>query len=207
MHNVLDTVAVITDTAAVGRRRPYAVMCIGLIRVRNVGDLAKLSFMLVRPDDLIEAAQRLSALQSDIAAANATAARSITSIAAAAQDEVSQGVASLFSVYGQQTQVAVEQHAMVGTGQFAQGIASAASSYSSAEATNNAFLDFLLYNLRGALAQAQDIAAVYIELAQTNPILFLENLAAIPLFFLLVPVGLAVAIPFVIALTIASVIS
>lgn len=124
--------------------------------------------MLVRPDDLIDAAQRLNSLREDIAAANATAARSMTNIAAAAQDEVSQSVASLFSAYGQQTQAAVEQHAAVGTGQFAQKIASAASGYSDAEATG---LNWLLVDpFIGA-----------IEYAQRNPLEALLGIAALPI--------------------------
>jgi len=156
--------------------------------------------MLVRPDDLILASQQLTTLQSAIAEANAAAASRITTIAAAAQDEVSQSVAQLFSVYGQQTQAAVEQHVMIGTLQFADGIASAATSYSSAEATNNAFLDpfldFLLYNIRGGLRSFE-------ELYKKDPLEFLAVLAFLPLYVSLLPFLLAGGLIFVIALIIA----
>lgn len=162
--------------------------------------MAESMYLRVSPDELVSAAQRLASLQSDIAEANAAAASRITSIAAAAQDEVSVSVASLFSVYGQQTQAAVEQHVMIGTGQFADGIASAASSYSSAEATNNAFLDpfldFLLYNIRGGLRSFE-------ELYKKDPLEFLAVLAFLPVYVSLLPFVLAGGLIFVIALIIA----
>ena len=92
--------------------------------------------MLVVPDELITAAQHLTDIQSDLGAASGTAARSTTRIAAAAQNEVSQSLASLFSAHGQQAHAAIDQTGLTGVRRFAHGIGSAADSYSSAESTN-----------------------------------------------------------------------
>lgn len=136
--------------------------------------------MLVRPADLMLASQQLTALQSGIAEANAAAASHVTNIAAAAKDEVSQSVANLFSLYGQQTEAAVEQHVSLGNEQFAQKIASAASSYSSTEATG---LNWLLVDpFIGA-----------IEYAQHNPLETVLVIAALPVLVPLTIFALAVA--------------
>lgn len=155
--------------------------------------------MLVRPDDLIDAAQRLTTLHSDIAAANATAASSMTNIAAAAQDEVSQNVASLFSTYGQQTYAAVEQHATVGAEQFAQRFASAASGYSSAEASNYNSLDYQYRSFQSVARFIIDLPKAFLQfvgqLALTNPLEALLILAASPIIAIIFLGALASALP------------
>jgi PE family len=92
--------------------------------------------MLVSPDELVSAAHRLTTIESDIGTANITAAAATTGIAAAARDEVSESLASLFSTYGQQLHAAVEQSGILGTQRFAQGLTAAASSYNGAEQSN-----------------------------------------------------------------------
>lgn len=96
--------------------------------------------MLVSPDELITAAQRLAIIESDIGAANLNAVASTTKIATAAHDEVSQSVAELFSTCGQQFHAAVEQNGIFGTQRFAARLTAAASSYNSTEAATVASL-------------------------------------------------------------------
>jgi hypothetical protein len=91
--------------------------------------------MLVSPDELTAAAHRLDVIQSDLGSMNLAAAASTTGIAAAAHDEISQSLASLFSTYGQQLHAAIEQTGVFGTHQFAAGLTSAASNYASTEAS------------------------------------------------------------------------
>jgi hypothetical protein len=100
--------------------------------------------MLVSPDELVTAAQRLTTMQSDIGAANLATATSTTRITAAAQDEISKNVAGVFSGYGQQLHAVVEHTGVLGTHQFAQRLGAAASSYSRTEASNSVTLLDLL---------------------------------------------------------------
>jgi hypothetical protein len=140
--------------------------------------------VLVCSDELVSVAQRLGTLTSDVTAANHIASASTTGIAAAAQDEVSNSVATLFSGYGQQFHAAVEQVGVSGTNQFAQRLSVAAAAYSSTEASNNAILN-----------QFEDFLASFaplVTLAETNPVLFALLLIFGPFFFAgAIPVGLA----------------
>lgn len=140
--------------------------------------------MRVSPEDLITAARRLAIVESDIGAANVRAAASTTRIAAAAQDELSQSLASVFSTYGEQFHAAVEQTGILGTNRFAERMTAAASSYSGTEASNNA----ILIQLEEFLASF----APLVTLAETDPILFALLLIFGPFFFAgAIPVGLA----------------
>jgi PE family len=149
--------------------------------------------MLVIPDELITAAHHLDFMLSDVGAANLSAAASTTGIAAAAHDEISQSLASLFSDYGQQLHAAVEQTGVTGGQQFANGLTSAASSYSVTDFLNS-LGNFIVF-LSGPLGNEQQFDSLplpeqLIELA-ISWILFPLILP----FFLLF---LAIAIPLLI---------
>jgi hypothetical protein len=164
----------------------------GLIWPAGYDEDACIVFMLVCPDELVTAAQRLHIMKSDVAAANHAAAASTTGIVSAAQDEISQSVASQFSGYGQQLHAAVEQTGVLGTHQFAQRISAAAAAYGSTEAANNAIL-----------MQLEDLLASFaplVTLAQTNPLEFAVLLVFGPFFLTAaIPIGLAFALALVLA--------
>lgn len=90
--------------------------------------------MLVIPDELVTAARQWTAIQSGVASANVAAAASTVQIPAAGHDEISDGIARLFSGYGQQFHAVVEQS--VAAQQFGQKLFSAASAYTDAEAAS-----------------------------------------------------------------------
>lgn len=92
--------------------------------------------MLVTPDELIIAAQRLAIVESDISAADLAAAASTSRVPAPGRDEVSEGIAGLLSSYGQSFHAAIEQTGVLSAQQLTRGLTSAASSYASAEASN-----------------------------------------------------------------------
>lgn len=61
--------------------------------------MVELVLMRVSPDDLISAAQRLAIIELDIGAVNVGASASTNQVAVAARDEISEGIAALFSTY------------------------------------------------------------------------------------------------------------
>ncbi|OIN79033.1 PE family protein [Mycobacterium malmoense] len=134
--------------------------------------------MLVSPDELITAAQRLATVGSDIAVANLTVATSTTGITPAAGDELSQNLVNLFSTYAEQFHMAVEQTGMIGIQQFAQHLTSAANGYANTDVSS---------------------AASFTENVET--LLFLvESVGALALFSpILIPVGPLVLLAFVLA--------
>lgn len=133
--------------------------------------------MRVVPDELVTAAQRLDIVQSDLGAANLTAAPSTTGITAAARDEISQNIAGLFSSFGQQFHAAVEQTGILGTQRFAHGLTSATSSYSSTEIANISSLLDQVFAPIIALTEALEVdplgtVALLITAPVLLPILF-----------------------------------
>lgn len=93
--------------------------------------------MLTQPDIVATAAAEVAQIRSAIGAANAATAASTTGVIAAAHDEVSELIASLFRAYGQECQAVMTQAGAFHDA-FAQALATAASSYAQAEAANAA---------------------------------------------------------------------
>jgi hypothetical protein len=93
------------------------------------------SLVVASPDVLASASQDLSGVGLAITAANLTAAPSTTSVSAAALDEVSAAVASVFSGHAQQFQAASAKAAAFHA-QFVQTLHGAGSAYTAAEAAN-----------------------------------------------------------------------
>lgn len=118
--------------------------------------------MLVVPDELIAAAHHLDVVQSELSSANLRAAASTTSIATAAHDEISVNIANLFSTYAHEFHAAVEQTGIFGTQQFGQGLTSAASAYSSAEAANVASFADELQALANQIGAALELAYFFV---------------------------------------------
>ena len=94
-----------------------------------------MSFVVAVPDVLGTAATDLSNIGSTISAANSAAATQTTAVLAAAEDEVSVAIASLFSGHAQAYQ-ALGAQAAAFHDQFVQALTAGAGSYLSAEAAN-----------------------------------------------------------------------
>jgi hypothetical protein len=95
--------------------------------------------MIVAPEMMTSAATDLATIGSNIDAAHLAAAANITSVAPAAADEVSVGVAHLFSAQAQQFQ-GLAGKATTFHDQFLQTLKTSAGSYSTAEAAAAASL-------------------------------------------------------------------
>lgn len=94
-----------------------------------------MSYVVATPDFLGTAARDLAAMGSAVSAANAAAARSTTSLLTAAADEVSTGIAALFSAHGLEYQTLGAQAAAFNE-RFVQTLTATASAYRSAELAN-----------------------------------------------------------------------
>ncbi len=94
-----------------------------------------MSFVLISPEFVANAAGDLTGIGSGINAANAAAASSTTQVLAAGADEVSAQIAALFGVHGQQYQMLSAQAAAFHE-QFVRTLSGAAGSYLSAEASS-----------------------------------------------------------------------
>jgi hypothetical protein len=93
------------------------------------------SFVIAAPAMAQAAAQNLAGIRSTLSEANAAAAGSTTAVVAAAEDEVSAGVAALFGAFGQEYQVlSAQAHAF--HGQFVNLLNAGAGAYLSTEAAN-----------------------------------------------------------------------
>jgi PE family len=96
-----------------------------------------MSFVIATPDLVEGAAQELAGIRSSLAEAATTATAPTTGIAAAAQDEVSVAIASMFGNFGQEFQ-ALSAQAQAFHKQFVSLMNAGAGAYTSAEAANAA---------------------------------------------------------------------
>lgn len=102
-----------------------------------------MSFLAVAPDWVTSAAADLENIGSALSAANAAAALPTTGVAAAAADEVSTAIATLFAGFGEEYQ-ALNSQLSAFQQQFVLLLGSSAGSYASAEATAASVLDPVL---------------------------------------------------------------
>lgn len=93
-----------------------------------------MSFVLT-PEMLTTAAQDLAAMHSTLGEVSVTAAGPTTALAAAAEDEVSAGIAALFGAFGREYQI-VSSQAQAFHERFVNLLNAGASAYCSAEAAN-----------------------------------------------------------------------
>jgi PE family len=94
-----------------------------------------LSYVLVAPDMVAEAAGNLAGIGSAINGANAAAAASTTQLLPAASDEASGATSALFGGYAQEYQALSAQMALFHD-QFVQALTSGAGMYAATEAAN-----------------------------------------------------------------------
>src|SRR5690242_902502 len=93
------------------------------------------AFVQIFPEVVSKASSDIAGIGSAIRSANAAAAGSTTSVLAAAQDEVSAAISSLFGNYAQEFQ-ALSAQATSFHDQFVQSLSAGAGMYSAAEAAN-----------------------------------------------------------------------
>ena len=96
-------------------------------------------YVIAAPEMMTAAATDLATIGSDLSAAHTAAAAPTTGLIPAAADEVSAGIAHLFSQYGGGFQ-ALAGKASVFHDQFVQNLKASAGAYTSAEAANAALL-------------------------------------------------------------------
>jgi hypothetical protein len=148
-----------------------------------------MSYLIAAPEMMTSAATDLAAIGSDLSAAHTAAAASTGGLVPAAADEVSAGVAHLFTRYAQDFQGLAAQAAAFHA-QFSANLKAGAFSYSELEAGLTAFLhpgDFLpwLYSQFGVNAVVGALADI--ELAILIPILLVTSPIWIPLLVLASP--------------------
>ena len=94
-----------------------------------------MSYVITAPEVLATAAAEVAGIGSSLNVANATATAPTTAVIAAAEDEVSTAIASLFSGHGQQFQALSARAAAFHT-QFVQALDAAKGAYAAAEVAN-----------------------------------------------------------------------
>jgi PE family len=120
-----------------------------------------MSFVITEPELVQGAAQDLAGIRSSLAEATSTVAGPTTGMAAAAQDEVSVAIASMFGNYGQEFQ-ALSAQAQAFHAQFVTAMNGSAAAYVGAEAANagqtllgGGVLGNIGQNIGGAVAGGQ----------------------------------------------------
>ncbi|WP_191495992.1 PE family protein, partial [Mycobacterium simulans] len=109
-----------------------------------------MSYVVIAPELLTAVASDVAGIGSSLHAANAAAAVPTTALMAAAGDEVSAAIASLFSSHAQQYQ-ALSAQATAFHAQFVQSLTGAGSAYVAAEAANVSPLQALEQAVLGAI--------------------------------------------------------
>ena len=112
-----------------------------------------MSFVSAVPELVESAAGDLENRRSTLGAATATAAAPTTGIVAAAQDEVSVAIASLFGAHAQQFQ-SISAQASAFHGQFVRSLTSSAGAYLGAEVANVQQVAASLQSTAGFIASA-----------------------------------------------------
>jgi hypothetical protein len=126
-----------------------------------------MSFVIATPDLVLSAAQDLAGIRSSLAEAATAAAGPTTGVVAAAQDEVSVAIASLFGNVGQEFQ-ALSAWAQAFHEQFVGLLNSGASAYLSTEANAAQALLGGGQNLSGAMTAIQNRSAAALVSGQVQ---------------------------------------
>jgi len=128
-----------------------------------------MSSVIATPDLIATAATDLAAIGSTVSAAHMTAAARTVAVIPAAADEVSAGIAHVFSAHAQDYQGLAGQAAAFHE-QFVQHLTASAGSYASTEAANAALLQ------PAAAIADSSTNAVIIPSFPLNDLLFLDDL-------------------------------
>ncbi|MGA9358920.1 MAG: PE family protein [Mycobacterium sp.] len=125
-----------------------------------------MSYVIASPEMMTAAATDLATIGSDLSTAHAAAAVSTVALVPAAADEVSAGIAHLFSRYAEDFQ-GLAGKAAASHEQFVQHLTAGAHSYASAEAINVSYLLWLAEN-----AGLYTAVRTLFEMLQSNSIFF-----------------------------------
>ncbi len=121
-----------------------------------------MSFVTAVPEMVAGAATNLASLGSTISAAHAVAAAPTNGLAAAAADEVSAAIASLFSGHAREYQ-AVSVRAAAFHSQFVQLLGDAGGSYTAAEAANAGPLQTLEHGIPIYVSYSPSYGTMYFD--------------------------------------------
>jgi hypothetical protein len=140
------------------------------------------SFVIALPELVQDAAQDLAGIGSSLADATASVSGPTTSIAAAAQDEVSVAIASLFGKFGQEFH-ALGAQAQAFHAEFVSSLNSGAGAYVSAEGANAGLVSTTVSNAQTVFAASRQSLntllggiSTEVGLLATNPAAFVRNL-------------------------------
>jgi hypothetical protein len=124
----------------------------------GVGGVAEvaMSYVVAVPEFVASAASDLAGIGSGLSAAHAVAAGPTTAVVAAAGDEVSAAIASLFSGHGQAFQ-SLSARAAAFHGEFVQAVSGAGGAYSLAEAANVSPLQTLEHDVLAVINTPTDL--------------------------------------------------
>ena len=125
-----------------------------------------MSYLIAAPEMMTAAATDLATIGSDVNAAHMVAAAPTVALVPAAADEVSAGIAQVFSRYAEGYQALAGQAAVFHE-QFVQHLTAGAHSYASAEAINVSYLLWLVEN-----AGLYTAVRTLFEMLQSNSIFF-----------------------------------
>ena len=121
-----------------------------------------MSYVVAVPEFVASAASDLSNIGSGLSAAHAAAAGPTTAVVAAAGDEVSAAIASLFSGHGQAFQAFGAQAAAFHS-QFVQALSGAGGAYAAAEAANASPLQTLWQDVLGVINAPTDVVGAPVD--------------------------------------------
>jgi PE family len=152
-----------------------------------------MSLLIAAPESMTAAATDLANMGSALSAAHTAAATSTVAVIPAAADEVSAGIAHLFSQHAQEYQ-ALAGRAAAFQEQFVQHLTSSAGSYAGAEAASAASLQSLSA-AAGSIAAPADAMSDLLTNAATIAILIVASpIIAIVVLPFLALIGLALAL-------------
>ena len=152
-----------------------------------------MSYVIAAPEMMAAAATDLANVGSDLSAAHSAAAQATVALTPAAADEVSVGIAHLFSKHAAGFQALAGQ-AAVSHDQFVHSLKASAGAYTSAEAANAAaLLPPGVGQLSNTLAislppELQNLIASFIR----NPLIFVEQLVLFGFLFVFYEIGMLV---------------
>jgi hypothetical protein len=148
-----------------------------------------MSYLVLTPEVMTSAATDLAGIGSNLSAAHMAAAAPTLAVMPAAADEVSAGIAQLFSQFGQNYQALAAQAAAFEE-QFVQALNTSAGVYADIEAFLASYLQYLVTTEEGVVST---VVAMPTQLL--NPFTYEAALSPV-LYFALLPVELPVGFLF-----------
>ena len=160
-----------------------------------------MSYVIAAPEMMTSAASDLAAIGSTVNAAHMVAAARTTSVIPAAADEVSTGIAALFSQHAANYQ-ALASRAAAFNDQFVHNLTAGAFSYASTDAAAAQFLQDITEAFLGSpfVRSIAVVIGLITELFTAAPGFITASFAANPLLTILGVAGFLLALPLIIPL-------